>query len=135
MKYHLTQQTLAQMLFFPFQSEQWLTKSLLGLLLVLIGPFTLFIPWIFVAGYCFRLMRRVIVDDGVPVLPEWDAWERLFLDGIRLVGILVIYAIPVLLLFTISFSGLLTFPVLLDFASQTNNPFLGLFPIAGLSLG
>jgi hypothetical protein len=135
MKTQLTQQTLTQLISFPFRDKSWLIKWLLGLLLVLIGPFTWFVPWIFVAGYCFRVIRGIMAEDGEPALPEWDDWKKLFTDGIRLASAGIIYIAPVLLVFAISFSGLLTFPVLVDVASQTNNPFLGILPLAGLGFG
>jgi hypothetical protein len=44
-----------------------------------------------------RFMKQVIVDGEGPDLPEWRDWGALFLDGIKILGISLIYGLPAFL--------------------------------------
>jgi hypothetical protein len=51
-----------------------------------------------VAGYGFRIMRGAARGEP-PTLPEWDNWGDLFVDGLRVALVGIVYLLPVLLLF------------------------------------
>lgn len=75
---------------FSFVSEDpdWAKKILIGGLFalasfVLVGAF-------FVAGYFARLVKRVAAAEPLP-LPEWDDLGGIFNDGLRLVGLYLVY--------------------------------------------
>jgi len=80
---------------FLFQDERWVTKVLIGgvfyiAAFLLVGIF-------FILGYCARLARNVIA--GVPKpLPEWDDLGTYFNDGLKLFGVMFLYAVPVILI-------------------------------------
>jgi hypothetical protein len=83
---------------FPFKDPRWQTKFLIGSLLILAGYFIPIIPGIFLYGYAFQIMRRIIVEKGEPYLPEWDDWGKFFTDGGKLIGAVFIYSLPLLVL-------------------------------------
>ena len=92
---------------FLFQDERWVQKVLIGGLFYMAG-FVL-IGFVFLAGYCMKLTRNVIA--GVPKpLPEWDDLGTYFSDGLKLVGAVLGYTIPVVALILIVMipAGLLT---------------------------
>ena len=82
---------------FPFSDKRWFLKLLIGVLLSLAGMLIPIIPSIFLVGYYYRISRRIIAEDGQPALPEWDEWGRLFIDGIKYLGGVVIYSLPLIL--------------------------------------
>ncbi len=84
---------------FPFQDAQWKTKFLIGCLFILAGYVIPWLPLIFVYGYCAQIMRRIIVEKGVPSLPNWDNWGQLVTDGLKLFGVSLIYSLPFFVLF------------------------------------
>ena len=80
---------------FVFNDPNWLAKILIGGLfylavIVLIGP-------IFILGYNARLMRNVIAGNPQP-LPEWSDLGEYFSEGLRLLGVVLLYSIPVIVL-------------------------------------
>jgi hypothetical protein len=78
---------------FAFNDPNWLAKILIGGLfylavVVIIGP-------IFILGYNARLMRNVIAGNPQP-LPDWTDLGEYFNEGLRLLGIVLLYSIPII---------------------------------------
>ena len=55
------------------------------------------VPGIVLLGYYVAVLRAVTAGDPTP--PRFRDWRRLFVDGLRFLGITVVYAIPALVLF------------------------------------
>jgi len=85
---------------FIFEDPEWLKKVAIGTGLMLVGLiFSVLliglIPLIVVTGYTVLLVRNVM--DGVEhPLPEWEDWGDLFVRGLKLFLILLIWAIPLI---------------------------------------
>ena len=77
---------------FTFLTEDpaWLTKILVGGLFALLTTVLVGIP--FVLGYWARTLKNVAAGKQHP-LPEWDDLGGIFSDGLRLVGVYLVYAI------------------------------------------
>lgn len=76
---------------FVFEDARWLNKVLIGGCFQLASVILIGIP--FLIGYLARLVRNVI--NGVPnPLPEWDDMGRDFAEGLRFIGIGLIYMLP-----------------------------------------
>ena len=72
-----------------------MSKILLGGLFYLAGFFI--IGWFFILGYMAQLARNVITEKQHP-LPEWDNLGDLFSEGARMIGVVIIYIIPIIAL-------------------------------------
>jgi hypothetical protein len=79
---------------FPFQLPDWKNKFLIGSLLTLAGYAVPVVPFVFIYGYAAQIMRRIIIEQGEPFLPEWDDWGKLFTDGLKITGASLIYMLP-----------------------------------------
>lgn len=80
---------------YVFDDERWVTKSLIGLVLSVLG--FLIIPLFFVQGYLVWIVRNVM--DGLEFpLPEWEEWGKMFMDGLNLFVALLVYSLPAVLL-------------------------------------
>jgi hypothetical protein len=94
------------------------------------GSLLCFVPVLhfFAFGYLYR-MAKVLRVNGTLELPEWEDPSRLFIDGIRLTIVLLVYGfLPVTL-------GLIIIRLLIPNLAYTSvNIFLGLWKIAVLSL-
>jgi hypothetical protein len=77
---------------YVFDDPRWMQKVLIGGLFYLAG--FLIIGWFFVLGYMARVARNLISDQPTP-LPEWDDLGGFFNDGARLIGVALIYVLPV----------------------------------------
>lgn len=80
---------------FVFEDPNWIQKILLGGLFYLAG--FLLVGWFFVLGYVARTARNVMAGDPRP-LPEWDDLGGYFNEGLRLVGVALVYIIPIVVL-------------------------------------
>lgn len=78
---------------FPFQSPEWANRFLVGTALLLAGMIIPFLPTTVVYGYFVRVMRLAINGESL-ALPAWDNWGELFSDGLRSLGIGLIYLGP-----------------------------------------
>jgi hypothetical protein len=88
---------------FPFKDPRWMMKLSIGALLILASMILPLIPLFFVAGYCLRIIQRIILGDGQAVLPEWDDWDGLFKRGFKLSEAGLFYALPGLVLMTVGY--------------------------------
>ena len=80
---------------FTFDDPRWLPKILLGGLFYILGIFIVGI--IFVLGYQARLARNVIAGVEHP-LPEWDDLGEYFAEGLRLMGVVLVWILPLTML-------------------------------------
>lgn len=76
---------------FVFEDPNWIQKILIGGLFYLAG--FLLIGWFFVLGYVAQLARNVIAGVQHP-LPEWTDLGAFFNDGLRLLGVALVYIVP-----------------------------------------
>jgi hypothetical protein len=79
---------------FTFLTEDpaWLTKILVGGLFMLLSAVLVGVP--FVLGYWARTVKNVAAGKPHP-LPEWDDLGGIFSDGLRLVGVYLVYGIGI----------------------------------------
>jgi hypothetical protein len=88
---------------FVFEDKDWIKKILIAAGILLLGilfSWVLLIPLIVAAillnGYMIEIVRRVI--RGEPnVLPEWDNWGVLLTDGLKMLVIEIVYALPMII--------------------------------------
>jgi hypothetical protein len=103
-----TSDELQALIKFPFEDPDWKNKFLIGSLLTFAGFVVPVIPLIFVQGYCAQIMRRIIKEKGKPFLPVWDDWGQLFSDGLKVIGVGLVYSLPFLILFCASYAILIS---------------------------
>lgn len=89
---------------FPFQEPDWAKKMavIAGLTFLWFIPF---LPAIIIFGYLAKLMRGVIIEGKEPFLPEWENLTEMFNDGLKIMGVSLVYFLPVLLLFIVGYGG------------------------------
>ena len=88
---------------FVFEDDDWVVKVLIaiGILVAGIVLSWLIIPAILagllLAGYELEITRRVIRGDAT-VLPAWEDWGQLLIDGLQVAIIGIVYALPIIIL-------------------------------------
>tara|TARA_B100001093_G_scaffold325367_1_gene310446 strand:+ start:1017 stop:1616 length:600 start_codon:yes stop_codon:yes gene_type:complete len=96
----------------------------------LVGSLLCFVPIVhfFAFGYIYR-MTKILRVNGALEMPEWEESSRLFIDGIRLTIVLLVYGfLPITL-------GLIIIKLLIpNLAYNSVNIFLGFWKLAVLSL-
>jgi hypothetical protein len=78
---------------FVFEDEEWVTKLLLGTVILLIPIFGMFAA----LGYVIALIRKVMVGDARP-LPAWQDIGQRFMDGLMFWIASMIYTLPMWIL-------------------------------------
>jgi len=78
---------------YVFQDPRWITKIVIGAVLVLIPIF----GWFAVFGYSLRVIRNIVGGSDLP-LPEWDDIGAMFVDGIKAFVVGIVWSIPAILI-------------------------------------
>lgn len=100
---------------FIFEDKQWLSKVLIGALILMVSiPLTFvlvgFLGLAIVTGYSLDVLRNVRNGAARP-LPEWrDQWGEWLVEGLKLLLILFVWSLPIILLnlFTTIGNGMMT---------------------------
>lgn len=95
---------------FPFKGERWAVKNLIGAALTFGNFIVPVIPALPALGYAARIMKHIIVDDEDPALPEWNDWVNLFLDGLKVLGVMFLFDLPAFLLMVVGY-GIIFVPI------------------------
>jgi hypothetical protein len=101
---------LQPLLAFPFRQPNANRKLLIGSLLGMANYVIPVVPLLLVMGYQKRLERHAI-QTGELVLPEWDDWSALLIDGLKVFGASLIYMLPGVLAIIVGVSGLVASPI------------------------
>jgi hypothetical protein len=82
---------------FVTADPDWVKKLGIASVVALAGVLTLGLALIPLVGYAVAISRRV--SEGTqPVLPEWEDFGQLFMDGLKIVGIGFVWALPIILI-------------------------------------
>ena len=109
--------------FFPFRGEKWGFKVLIGSALTF-GSFIIpIIPMLPVFGYFGQIMKGIIVQEQDPEMPAWNDWGTLFLDGLKLLGAVIIYLLPALILVIGGYALFMFLDFSLAFSAATINQY------------
>jgi len=91
---------LKNFLIYPFKDQKSGTKILIGSLLVFGSLIIPILPILFVLGYIIHISKRIIDGDGQLSLPEWDNWSEYLRDGFKWFAVVMIFSIPLIIVFT-----------------------------------
>ncbi len=91
-------QAYMQVLAFPFRDRAVWRKITICCLLRLAASVIPLFPILFVYGYVARIMKHILNQDSDPYLPEWEQWDTLLTDGLRLFGASILTSLPVVTL-------------------------------------
>ena len=83
---------------FMFQDPNWVAKLGIGILVTLAGivfsPVLIGLAAVFVlTGYTIDVVRNVLDGKEHP-LPEWQDWSGFLVRGLKLVGVIIVLALP-----------------------------------------
>jgi len=135
MKQSFTTDHLKALLSFPFEDREWQHKLLIGSIFIFFSYIIPILPMMVVYGYCAQLIRGIVIEHQEPFLPNWDDWGTMFIDGLKIFGVMFIYALPGIVIvcggYILSFGGIFVPPVMFSSieASQSSSPELSIMMI------
>lgn len=112
---------------FVFKDPEWVKKLLIGTVFALLTPLAIGAP--FLTGYIIRIIRHRL--DGKEDLPAWDNVGDLFVDGVKMIFVGLVYALPILVL-GVTLAILMIVAVAVDSDAGAVVALL-IFPFQGLS--
>ncbi len=80
---------------FPFQDPRWMEKLAVGGLISLSSMVIPGLGLTFLYGYAWQLLNGMLNEEREPSLPEWRDWERILIEGMKLLTIRLTYLLPV----------------------------------------
>jgi hypothetical protein len=100
---------LSELFLFPLQEREARKHLLIGSLIYLAGFIVPILPWLVITGYNAIIVRQILNGEK-PHLVPWDNWEALLKNGLRMMGIRLIFALPILVLMTPFFISMFAIP-------------------------
>jgi hypothetical protein len=119
---------LSQLFSFPVKDDESRKNFLIAALVYLAAFIIPILPIIVIMGYTARIMRQAINGES-PHMPAWDDWESMFKDGLYLMGVRLVYALPVFILLIPLFLGTFFIPMFAEASHGSSDQFLLAFPL------
>lgn len=113
---------------YVFKDPDWVVKLVIGTVFVLLTPLMIGVP--FMTGYMIRIIRYRL--EGKEGLPAWTNLGGMFVDGIKMVFVGFVYALPILIMGV----GLAIVVTIVGEVDSDAGAFMGLLflPFQGLSM-
>jgi hypothetical protein len=127
-----TSQYLEELFTFPFQDEKWLSKFLIFVILILTS--FLIIPGFILGGYFYEIMRRIIVDQQGPSLPDWENAGGYLQNGFKLFLVGFVYTLPGLVFMLLAFLSFSFLPLTMTETFPENEIFFFISFLGGMGL-
>lgn len=90
---------------YPFEDEKWQGKLAVAGALMFANFIIPVLPMLVLYGYVARIIHRVVNGDGKPSLPEWDDWGDLALTGLKVLGPMIIFSLPFIVLMVFAYGS------------------------------
>jgi hypothetical protein len=90
----LSTRAIKNLFSFPFHDPKWRSKFLIGAGITLSAMIIPILPLLIVWGYIARLIRAGAANEDAAHLPEWEDWGDLMMDGLRQLGIVLVFILP-----------------------------------------
>jgi hypothetical protein len=125
---------LKNLLTYPFKDQKSGTKILIGSLLVFGSLIIPILPILFVLGYVISISKRIIDGDGQLGMPEWEKWGEYLQDGFKWFMVILIFSIPLIVVFTTGYSVYMFSFIGLAFLEESSavNIFSVILPLLGM---
>jgi hypothetical protein len=129
--------SLQEFFTFPFKDPQWKNKFLVACVFALASIIVPVIPWLLVLGYQAEVMRRSAQNDVRGLLPAWEDWGKLMLDGLKQFAVLLLVSLPMIIIVVGGYALFFGVAIFSNFSSRSNSAemfFLPLFSMGSFFL-
>ena len=128
---------LQSLLRFPFQGADWSSRFIIGTGLMLAAYVIPVVPVVFIWGYMLRVMRQATEGEDL-TLPSWTDWGQLFVDGLRVALVGLVYLLPGVLVlaggWVLYFVSSFAFPLIMGVVGQDTGGAALVFVLAMMGL-
>lgn len=110
---------LKEIFMFPIKDEQARKHLLMGCLVGLAALVIPIFPYLVLFGYAVRIAKQVLNNES-PHMIAWDDWGGLAKDGIKVFGIRMIFALPIIILVVPFFLAMTLLPLIMSSSSSSD---------------
>lgn len=90
---------------YPFEDEKWQGKLAVAGALMFANFVIPLLPMLALYGYAARIIRQVVKDKKHPSLPEWDDWGDLLASGLKVLGPMILFSLPLIALMVLAYGS------------------------------
>ncbi len=110
---------LQQIFLFPVKDAEARKHFLIGCLVSLAGFIIPILPFLALYGYAARIAKQIFNNEE-PRMIAWDDWEGIFKGGARMLGVRMVYSLPILILTIPIFIAGIGLPIFIENANSAN---------------
>lgn len=88
---------LQELFYFPFKDADARKKLLIGTLISLSAFIIPVLPILVLTGYAAQIAKQVLNNEA-PRMVAWENWNDFFKDGAKVLGIRIVYTLPIFVL-------------------------------------
>jgi hypothetical protein len=120
---------LKELFMFPVKDEQARKYLLIGALVALAGFFIPILPYLVLIGYSVQIARQVLRGEAPHMIP-WEDWSGMLKDGAKLLGVRLVYSIPILIVASPLMLGGIAMPFMAESMNSSEvDTFIAIFSI------
>lgn len=120
---------LKELFMFPVKDEQARKYLLIGALVALAGFFIPVLPYLVLIGYSVQIARQVLRGETPHMIP-WEDWGGMLRDGAKLLGVRLVYSIPILIVASPLMLGGIAMPFMAESMNGSEvDTFIAIFSI------
>ncbi|MBK9926775.1 MAG: DUF4013 domain-containing protein [Anaerolineales bacterium] len=112
--------SLNDLFLFPLQDREARKHLLIGSLIYLAGFIIPILPILVITGYHAIIVRQILNGEK-PHLVKWDNWDALLKDGLRMMGIRLVFALPIFVLMFPFFISMFALPFIASLGKGNEN--------------
>lgn len=120
---------LKELFMFPVKDEQARKYLLIGALVALASFFIPILPYLVLIGYSVQIARQVLRGETPHMIP-WEDWGGMLKDGAKLLGVRLVYSIPILIVASPLMLGGIAMPFMAESMNGSEvDTFIAIFSI------
>lgn len=109
---------LKEIFMFPIKDQEARKHFLIGCLVSLAAFVIPVLPYLVLFGYAVRIAKQILNNES-PRMVAWDDWGGMAKDGLKLLGIRMIFSLPILVLMTPLIIAAFAFPIIMSTSSSS----------------
>lgn len=110
---------LKEIFMFPIKDQEARKHFLIGCLVSLAAFVIPILPYLVLFGYAVRIAKQVLNNES-PRMVAWDDWGGMAKDGLKMLGVRMIYSLPILIFMIPLFIAMFAFPIMMSTSNSSD---------------
>ncbi|MFN8411859.1 MAG: DUF4013 domain-containing protein [Anaerolineales bacterium] len=110
---------LQEIFTFPLKDQEARKHFLIGCLVSLAAFVIPILPYLVLFGYAVRIAKQILNNES-PRMVAWDDWGAMAKDGLKMIGIRMIFSLPILIFMIPLIIAGFAFPIIISTSSSSD---------------